>query len=103
MMMNLMDSLQRTGRAQHVSRRFLPAEPATFAQLFCSRERVIVIRGVHWNLNLRELHDSLHGEPRADDVVRFIIAEGALILSRSPDLPALRTGIWPYTNFVGAA
>ena len=60
-----------------------------------ARERVIVIRGLHWNLNLREVHDALFGEPRADDVVRFVLASGALVLSRSADEPALVTGVWP--------
>lgn len=65
------------------------------AMLDGARERVIVIRGVQWNLDLRALHDALYGEPRWDDVVRFIFAEDALFLSRHPDLPALRTGSWP--------
>lgn len=69
--------------------------------LYCSHERVIVIRGVHWNLNLRELHDSIYGEPRADDTVRFIFADGALILSQSPEQPALLTGTWPKTPALG--
>lgn len=56
--------------------------------------RAIVVRGVHWNLNLRELHDSLYGEPRGG-LVWFFIARGALILSRSAERPALRTGPWP--------
>ena len=66
-----------------------------FETPYCSGERVIVIRGLHWNLNLREVYERLYGAPRADDVVRFILARGALVLSRSPEEPALVTGIWP--------
>lgn len=65
------------------------------APLYCSAaEHIILIRGRQYNLNLRELHDSIFGDPRGG-TVRFVIAKGAWIRSRSTSLPAMRTGSWP--------
>lgn len=63
--------------------------------LYCSLERIVLIHGTHYNLVLRELHDSIFGEPQPDFKVRFVLAPGACILSRRADLPAVRTGYWP--------
>ena len=79
---------------------FVPAEVCsafvhgTCTPLYCARARVVVIRGVHWNLNLRDVHDAMYG-PAGDDNAWFIVTSDALILSRSPDFPAVRTGTWP--------
>ena len=85
-------SSSRSARARS---RPAPLTGAGALPLYCVAERIVLIRGVHWNLTLRELHDSIYGEPRGVEHVRFYIAKGALILSRSTLLPALRTGPWP--------
>jgi len=66
-----------------------------FEPLYVSHERILLIHGTHYNLNLRELHDSRFGEPPPDFKVHFVLAPGARILSRRADLPACRTGYWP--------
>jgi hypothetical protein len=65
-------------------------------------ERIVLITGTHYNLNLREYYEARFGEPRADDVVHFI-AHRAVFLSRSPDLPAVKTGIWPERPISGVS
>ena len=75
----------------------LPQSQPTLKLVYVPRACVIEIPpGVHYNVNLREWHDRLYGPPHPNDAVHFTIAPGAVILSRSPDLPALRTGEWPW-------
>jgi hypothetical protein len=64
--------------------------------LYVSRERILLIHGTHYNLNLRELYEAIFGAPSEDLDVLFVLAPGARILSRRADLPACRTGCWPF-------
>jgi hypothetical protein len=66
-------------------------------ELFCSAERIVLLSGVHYNLNLRELFEARFGPWRGEDV-RFVLARGARILSRRADLPACDSGYWPNMN-----
>ena len=58
-------------------------------------ERVVLIDRDCSNINLREIYDSRYGSPTWYDRVRFVVAEGVTVRSRSPRLPAIRTGTWP--------
>ena len=69
--------------------------PAPFTPLNVSHERIIVLKGTHYNINLREIHDAIFGPPLRGVKVRFVLASGARILSRASCLPAVRTGFWP--------
>jgi hypothetical protein len=70
-------------------------KPAPFVELYVAAERIILIRGTHWNLNLRELHDAICGAPVPGVRVRFVLARDGRILSKRADLPAVDTGYWP--------
>lgn len=63
----------------------------------CALERIVYIPpGIYVNACLRDFHDQLYGAPDdPDGVVKFVISPSARFVSRSPDLPALRTGYWP--------
>jgi hypothetical protein len=65
-----------------------------FEPLYCSAERVILLQGTFWNLNLRELYEARFGPWRGEDV-RFVLARGSRILSRRADMPACVSGYWP--------
>lgn len=67
-------------------------KPAPFEQLYCSAEIVVLIRGLHFNLDLSRMYVDLYGVPRDGDRIRFVLALGAEIRSRSAALPALTTG-----------
>ena len=70
-------------------------KPAPFEEIFVSTERIILIRGTHWNLNLRELHDANFGAPVPGVRVRFVLPRDSRIFSKRADLPACTTGYWP--------
>jgi hypothetical protein len=90
-------ALARHGEGAGVDLMLATLAPEPFAGvrvLHGMRSRCIVFGpGVYWNVNLRQVHDAFFGPARDDDVL-FIVQGGALFLSRSPDLPAMRTGIW---------
>ena len=48
--------------------------------------------GVHWNVDLRQLHDALFGEADPDGVVEFVFEKHAILASDDPKVPAVRTG-----------
>jgi len=66
-----------------------------FQPLYCSAERIVLIRGTHYNVCLREIHDAIYGAPDPDGIVQFVLVRGARFLSRRADLPACSTGYWP--------
>jgi hypothetical protein len=75
-----------------------PRARPTFNHCHVVRARfreVVIPPGIYYNLNLRTFHDALYGPPRAGDVITFIVMPGAVFLSRSAKLHALRTGRWP--------
>ena len=57
--------------------------------------RVIIIDGSAFNLNLRTIHDSLFPPLVTGDTVTFIVNPGVVIGSRSTGSPALHVGSWP--------
>ncbi|MBN9335780.1 MAG: hypothetical protein J0I64_20130, partial [Devosia sp.] len=57
--------------------------------------RVIIIDGNAFNLNLRDIHDSLYPTIRVGDTVSFVVNEGVVIGSVTPGAPAVNVGIWP--------
>jgi len=65
-----------------------------FEPLYVSRERILLIHGTHYNLNLRDLYVSIYGEPRGDEDVLFVAAPGARIRSHRAHLPACCSGVW---------
>ena len=67
-----------------------------FEELFCSAERIVLIRGVHFNLDLEVMYLDIFGVPPDGARIRFVLAPGAEIRSRSADLPACRTGRWSW-------
>lgn len=67
---------------------------APFEQLYCSAEIVVLIRGVHYNLDLELLYLDLYGPPAKSARIRFVLAPGAEIRSRTAARPACRTGRW---------
>jgi hypothetical protein len=69
-------------------------KPAPFEQLYVSAEIVVLIRGVHFNLDLARLYVDLYGRPADGARIRFVLARGAEIRSHSTALPALSTGRW---------
>ena len=70
------------------------ARPA-FEELYCSAERIILIRGLHFNVDLEAMYLGLFGDYPPDGArIRFVVAPDAEIRSRRPDWPALKTGRW---------
>lgn len=63
-----------------------------FEQIYVSAEIIVLVRGVHYNLDLELLYVDLYGLPRDGSRIRFVLAPGAQLLSRRADLPACRTG-----------
>lgn len=57
--------------------------------------RVITIDGNAYNLNLRDIHDTLYPDLREGDSVRFVINSNVRIGSVSTGLPAVDVGDWP--------
>ena len=73
----------------------LARKPAPIEELFCSAEIVLLIHGLHFNLDLEVLYLQRFGcYPPDGAAVRFVIAPDAEIRSRRPDWPALKTGRW---------
>lgn len=70
---------------------------------FAMAERIVAIDRDCWNINLRELYEERYGPPTGMETVRFIVMEGVRIRSRSPFIPAVRTGKWPAGMQFGAA
>lgn len=62
-------------------------------QLYVAPHVVVVLRGKHFNLNLRDYYEQ-HFGPWQGEQVEFFLAPGCRILSRSTDEPACRTGLW---------
>ncbi len=57
--------------------------------------RVIIVDGSAFNLNLRTIHDSLFPPLSPGDTVTFVINSGVTVGSRSTSSPAIDVGLWP--------
>ena len=65
-----------------------------FEELFCSAERIVLIRGLHYNLDLELMYLDIFGVPPDGARIQFVVAPDTEIRSRRPDWPALKTGRW---------
>lgn len=71
------------------------AQQVTFETLTVAGERTIHIENDAYNLNLRELHDSLFATPNGSEVIEFIVLSNVSAGSASTGLFAIDTGEWP--------
>ena len=69
-----------------------------FQELFCSAERIVLIRGTHYNLDLELMYLDIFGPPPDGARIRFVLARDGEIRSRRADLPALTTGRWAWLS-----
>jgi hypothetical protein len=76
----------------------LARKPAPIEELYCSAERIVLIRGVHYNLDLELMYLDIFGPPPDGARIRFVLAPGAEIRSRRADWPALKTGRWSWLS-----
>lgn len=76
----------------------IAAQQVQFAPTDTGAERVIYIENDSYNLNLRDIHDSLYAAPVGGSptlFVRFIVEAGVVVGSTSTANAAMRTGTWP--------
>lgn len=75
----------------------IEAEEATFLPIDEEdlTNRVITLDGNAFNVNLRQIHDSIYPAPTTEDTITFIIPPGVIIGSRVHGQPAMDTGVWP--------
>jgi hypothetical protein len=71
------------------------AQQVTFQTLTVAGVRTITIENDSFNLNLRDVHDSIYTAPIGDEVIEFIVLSGVTVGSTSTGTPAIRTGSWP--------
>ena len=71
------------------------AQQVTFETLTISGDRVIYIENDAFNLNLRDIHDSIYSAPTGSEVIRFIVLSGVTVGSTSTSSPGITTGSWP--------